>query len=280
MTHIKSILDSIGVRPSKRRGQNFLLDKDVVRRILNFADVKESDPLVEIGPGLGAMTSLLLDQEKLLLVELEPHFCEYLIETYPSLTSDNVWYKDVLSSTLEECCAFLGVPRCRVVSNVPYSISSDVILWLIENRRYLSDATLLLQKEYAERIASAEGSKRYGSLSVLRALYANAELGPVVSGSCFHPPAKVESLVLKLEFLKEPRIPVKNEKFFTKIVRTAFNQRRKTLRNSLASGELAIPKETIEDVLGSLDISPGLRAERLSLEQFVAIADALENDYA
>jgi 16S rRNA (adenine1518-N6/adenine1519-N6)-dimethyltransferase len=280
LTQIKTILDSLGVRPSKRRGQNFLLDKDLVRRIVEFADLEKSDAIVEIGPGLGALTSQIVSQDKILVVELEPHFCDYLKDSLPGLPPENVWCRDVLTTSLEECCAALGVERCRVMSNVPYSISTDVILWLIENRKYLTDATLLLQREYAERIASAEGSKRYGSLSVLRALYADAELGPKVPGSCFHPPANVESLVLKLHFLDEPRLPVRNEKFFTKIVRTAFNQRRKTLRNSLASGELAIPKDKIEEALGKLSISPSLRAERLSLEQFVAIADVLGEDHA
>ena len=158
---------------------------------------------------------------------------------------------------------------------MPYSISSDVILWLIKERLSVKCASLLMQAEFAERISAGPGSKKYGSLSVLRGLYAEADLGPRVKGTAFHPRANVDSLCIKLRFLEEPRCEVHDEAFFEKTVRACFAQRRKKVINSLSSASFIPNKELVADVFSVLEIDDSRRAETLSVHEYALISNLL-----
>lgn len=274
LPNVKSALREIGINPSKARGQNFLHDEGTVSTILAFAALKDDETVIEIGPGLGALTRHLAARgERFRAIEVEPAFAKFVIGYVPALSRDRVIISDVRELSLAEL-PFASAP-VTIVSNVPYSISSELVLWLIENRRHIKRASLLLQREFAERLAAGPGSRAYGSLSVLRALHANARLGPVISGGSFIPPAEVESRLLELRFLGAPRHPVADEAKFEEAVRAAFGQRRKTLLNSLAGSGRFGGKDAVSRALTDAGIEPARRAETLTLEELLLLSEKL-----
>lgn len=264
----KDTLKDLNVRPSKGRGQNFLIRPEITESIVNFGSPPAGKHVVEIGPGTGAMTSYLakLATERLTLIEIEPNFCEHLKSAYPEAEILN---QDVRQADLSQIGSEL-----YVFGNIPYVFSSEIIFHLIEHRASVKQAVLMLQKEFAERLAASPGGRDYGSISIAVQLYADVELGPIVPGDSFHPPTKVESQVMKLTFLSQPRIVIDDLKHFEWVVRAAFSQRRKKLINSLMSrGKWS--KEVIMVALEQAGISPGIRAEQLAIGQFAALAEAL-----
>lgn len=276
--NVKQTLDRLNIKPSKRRGQNFLIDRAVAASIAQFAALKPPHCVVEIGPGLGMLTGELVSlignvepPSALCAVEIEEAFCRYLAGKYPSVGILNA---DVLSLTPAEISQRLGGEKFTVVSNVPYSISTELLFWLIDGRDSIGSASLLLQREYAERIAAGPGSRQYGITSVMRAMYARAELGAVVPGSAFHPRANVDSILLKLTFLPQPAAAVSDEKLFRRVVRAAFSQRRKVLRNSLASDADLAKRGDIGRMLEAAGIDPLRRAETLDLGEFAGLSNA------
>lgn len=274
---IKRTLADLGVIPRKARGQNFLTDEGMAQAIVDAASISEDDPVIEIGPGLGVLTDKLLGKTKrLAVVEIEEEFCRYLAKRYPSLSPSRIYNSDVRKLDLNLILKELEAEEATVVSNVPYSISSDIILWVINNHRVVRHASLLLQKEFAARIAAHPGKKDYGSLTVLRTLYAEAECNLLVPGSKFHPPARVDSALVVMSLSKEALIPIGDEVLFTKVVRGAFSQRRKTLVNSLSGSKLLENKQAVLELLESLKIDPRRRAETLSVSEFASVALAIQ----
>jgi 16S rRNA (adenine1518-N6/adenine1519-N6)-dimethyltransferase len=262
----KDTLRSLRVRPSKERGQNFLIRPDVVESIVSFGDAPAGQHIVEIGPGTGALTKYLAGAEKLTLIEIEPSFCEHLRQQYPQAQMIN---EDVRSVDFSEIGNDLFV-----FGNIPYVFSTEIVLHLIAFRMSVSNAVLMVQREFAQRLAAAPGGRTYGSISVAVQLWADVELGPSVPGTAFHPPTEVESQVMKLSFLKEPRVPVEDTLHFERVVRAAFSQRRKKLINSLLSrGKWT--KVVILEALEKVGISPDVRPEQLGIAQFAALAGAL-----
>ena len=273
---IKTILQSLDLLPKKRRGQNFLREQGSAHRIVEFAELEKGDAVLEVGPGLGAITLPMLDRGvKLAAVEIEPKLAQFLQEYAFALNPERVICADIRQITPQQVCQLLAQESFRLVSNVPYSISSELLLWILEHRHFIKDCCLLLQQEFARRIAAEPGSREGGSLSVMRALYATAELGPVIKGSCFHPRAEVDSQLLRLKILKQPAVKVDDEIFFNRVVRASFSQRRKTLLNSLAGGKLGLDKQKIELALAQSGIKAQRRAESLCLEEFSQLSAAL-----
>lgn len=259
----RDVLRDLQVRPSKERGQNFLIRPDIVESIVAFGDPPVGMHLVEIGPGTGALTEHLIKAEKLTLIEIEPNFCAHLRERFPHAQIIN---QDVRSVDFAQ----IG-PALFVFGNIPYVFSTEIIFRLIDFRHVVKHAVLMVQREFAERLAAPPGGRDYGSISVAVQLYANVELGPIVPGNAFHPPTAVESQVMKLSFLPNPRVEVGDPKHFETVVRSAFSQRRKKLINSLLSRG-RWNKETILSGLSSASISPDVRPEQLSLEDFARLA--------
>ncbi len=269
---IQEELRALGVTPSKARGQNFLFDPKGVETVLRFAAVAAGSNICEIGPGLGAISLPLAESaNSYLAIEIEEKFADRLRRELAAFPQAEVLCADVREVKLPE-------RRWTVVSNVPYSISSQVILWLLEQSQFLESATLLLQREFSERVGAPPGGKDYGSLSVQSQLVADVKLGPRLGGQLFYPPAEVESRLVRLDFLGQPRFDVKNHERFRAVVRAGFGKRRKTLLNALGAADLFETHVDGESMLRSLGIDPKRRAETLSVHEFVIIANALEDE--
>lgn len=262
----KDVLHSLDVAPSKGRGQNFAIDPSVINFGIEFGAIKQGEKLVEIGPGLGALTAELVKFGELTVIEIENKFCERLSATYPNIKIINSDVRTVDFSSIGH--------ELTVFGNVPYSFSTDIVFHLIENRASIKRAILLLQKEFAERLAAKPSTKAYGSLSVAVQLWANLKLGPKLPGTAFHPPAKVESQFIELEFLKAPRVAVDNFAWFEKVVRASFTKKRKMVHNSLRAAGIWTGEE-IDAALLSAQLEPTRRAETFSLQEFLNLSIAL-----
>lgn len=262
---IKAILENLGVKPSKDFGQNFLINPFVVSEIVDFAVPEDNEQLVEIGPGLGALTAELVHFKSLTLIEIEKNFCKYLKKLFPAV---NILNEDVRFVDFADFSK--GTNNLVVFGNLPYSFSSQIIFHLLEFSCSIKRAILMLQKEFAERLAAVPSTKAYGALSVITQLKAEAVLGPIFPGDCFYPRAAVDSQVIELRFFKEPKYEIKDDLFLKQLIQAAFSKRRKKLVNTLT--KLDLSSENILDSLSSLGISKDARAEELSVEEFVALA--------
>jgi 16S rRNA (adenine1518-N6/adenine1519-N6)-dimethyltransferase len=266
------LLKTLRVVPDKAFGQNFVQSPAVIDEIIRFARPESSDRIVEIGPGLGALTAELLSIGEVNAIEIEESFCHYLRKKFsPSLT---VHHADIRGFDLPS----LGKDLV-VFGNIPYSFSSEILFYLIDNaylngERIVKRAVLLVQKEFAERVASQPGPKAYGVPSIRAGLVANTRLGPIFPGDIFHPVANVESQVLELRFLPEPRFEVKDPLHFRHLLAIAFSTRRRKIANTLTSSG-QYPAEVIEHVLREIDVSANDRVERITVEQFVKLSNLL-----
>ena len=268
----KDTLRELDVRPSKERGQNFLIREEVPEQIVAFGNAPLDSAIVEIGPGTGALTKHLSAWKDLTVVEIEERFCPPLIAAYPHIKVIN---EDVRKVDLSTLLPDTTPPKRLIVfGNIPYSFSSEIVFHLLKHRSAVEYATLMTQREFAERIAAAHGSRSYGSLSVAVQLWADVTLGPVVPGDSFHPPTKVESQVVKLTFRETPKVAIDDFEFFERVVRASFSQRRKKLTNSLAAST-RWTKEEVEAALTTLGIRLDARPEQLSVEQFGGLAKIL-----
>ncbi len=273
---IRGILNRLGVKPEKSRGQNFLFDQNALHTILEFSKLKAGESVLEIGAGLGAFTELLIAKKvSLKIVEIEPRFAEFLREQYPEL-SGSIIAKDIRELALSDLYEPAALP-ITVVGNLPYSMSTDIILWVLENRAHISSASFLLQREFAERIAADPGGRDYGAITVRRALFAEAELGEVISGDAFFPSTEVDSRLIRLTMLTNPSVELdeENDKIFRQVVRAAFSSRRKMLSNSLGSLGLLSGKEQVQEILKEAGIDGSRRAETLSVSEFASLAVAV-----
>jgi 16S rRNA (adenine1518-N6/adenine1519-N6)-dimethyltransferase len=268
---VSKTLNRLDFKPKKSRGQNFLLDEGISREIVAQAKITELDAVVEIGPGLGAITKYILDRsENVLAIEIDPKLALEVETRYPKLKG-KILCRDIRDISGKELSELLGVKKFIFISNVPYSISTEVVLWCIENRDYISKAVLLLQKEFAERIAASPGVREGGSLTVLRAVHADASLGLTVSGDSFLPKANVESQLLSLFFYSQTKVEIENLAIFEKVVRAGFSKRRKTLYNSFLSSNLFSGKDEILEVISASGLDFKIRAEALKFQDWVKL---------
>jgi 16S rRNA (adenine1518-N6/adenine1519-N6)-dimethyltransferase len=241
--------------------------------LVRDARIDKNDYVLEIGPGLGALTRHIVNRPSkgFFVIELEQEFCDRLAQEHPSI-ADSLICADVCVTSIDEILP-ADATKALVLSNVPYSISTEVILWTIANRAKIKRASYLLQREFAERVAAPPGTRACGSLSVLCALYARLSLGRIVPGSAFVPRAKVESRLLEIELRDRTAFEV-DEVYFEQVVRAGFAQRRKTLVNSLSSSGIC-QKALLEDLLRESGIDVRVRAENLTLEQFANLSTRL-----
>ncbi|MEQ9618105.1 MAG: 16S rRNA (adenine(1518)-N(6)/adenine(1519)-N(6))-dimethyltransferase RsmA [Deltaproteobacteria bacterium] len=254
--------------PSKRLGQNFIKDLRVIERIVETAELSEEDRVIEIGPGLGALTFALAGKAgKVIAIEKDKRLVSRLSGLCSEYRNVELIPGDGLKIDFRD---FYRGRKMKVISNLPYSISSPVLFKLLEDRDIFSCFILMLQREVGERITAKPGGKLYGSISVLLQTYMDVNLEFRVSPSAFWPKPKVDSVVLKLIPLPAPRVPVSDDKLYEKVVRAAFSSRRKMLGNSLRS---ILSKEIVESVLQSSGIDKSRRAETLSVEEFGALTE-------
>ena len=275
----KYILNKYNAHANKSYGQNFLIDQNVVDGILEKANVNSNDLIIEIGPGLGNLTSPLLEKAgKVICIELDPKMISILTDRFSLYKNFELINEDVLKVDLNKIIENNNqFKTAKVVANLPYYITTPIIMKLLEDKLNLESITVMVQKEVAERLADKPGGKETGAITYSINYYTNPEIIIDVPRDSFIPSPNVDSAVIKLDVLKEPKIKVIDEKLFFKIVKFAFLQKRKTLMNSLSNSGL-VSKEFIENMLNTLNIDLRIRAEQLSLEQFGEISDYIKNN--
>ena len=274
------ILKKYNFNFQKRFGQNFLIDSNILAKIVESAEVTKEDFVLEIGPGIGTMTQYLAEAAReVAAVEIDHSLIPILKDTLKdwdnvTIINDDILKVDIRKLALEKND---GKP-VKVVANLPYYITTPIIMGLFENQVPISSITVMVQKEVADRMQVGPGTKDYGALSLAVQYYARPEIVANVPPNCFMPRPKVGSAVIRLEKYENPPVQVEDEKLMFRIIRASFNQRRKTLVNSLKnSNELSYSKEEIESVLEKIGIPLNIRGEALTLEQFADIANGFKN---
>jgi 16S rRNA (adenine1518-N6/adenine1519-N6)-dimethyltransferase len=263
-------VNNMPIRPKKSLGQNFLKDPHYLRKIVEAAAVTRDDQVLEIGPGLGHLTRELAARAgRVVVVELDDRLVPVLRRELAAAPNVEIVHADALAF---DYGALAGT--WKVVANLPYYISTPLIERLISWRSKFATLTLMLQKEVAERIAADPGGKDYGVLTVMVQLHAEPSIAFTVPPGAFTPPPKVDSAVVTLRVRRQPAVAVADEQFLEKVVKTAFSQRRKTLRNSLGA---LIDRTAAAAAAQAVGISPDRRPETLSLDEFGRLADALRS---
>ena len=272
--HIQKIFD---FRNRKSLGQNFLIDRSVIDSMVEGSEIQGEDLVIEIGPGIGVLTDAIAQRAgKVLAIELDKSLIPVLRYTLGEYNNIEILNEDILKVNLEEEISKRlteTISHVKIMGNLPYYITTPIIMDLLEGKVPAESITIMMQKEVAERIMADPGSKTYGALSVAVQFYCETELLELVNKEKFFPAPKVDSAVLKLTMRDEPAVQVKDEKLFFKLVRAGFGQRRKTLLNSLAGG--GFDKEEIKTCLEKAGIDGTRRAETLSLQEFGKLADQL-----
>ena len=272
-----------GVRPSKSLGQNFIRDMSVIERIMDGAGIEPDDMVIEIGPGLGVLTSALASRAAFVTaVEIDGRLIPVLEETLKDYSNVRVINRDILKTDIgqlveESRSAGLFSGKVHIVGNLPYYITTPIIMKLLEDNVPADSITVMMQKEVADRIRSAPGSRTYGAISAAVQYYCRVSKITDVPKEAFVQRPKVESTVLRLEPLKDEKPQVKDENMYLRCVKAGFAQRRKTLLNSLSSAG-GIDKETVKMRLEAAGIDPGRRAETLTVEEFARMADSFSDE--
>ncbi|MDH5435671.1 MAG: 16S rRNA (adenine(1518)-N(6)/adenine(1519)-N(6))-dimethyltransferase RsmA [Gammaproteobacteria bacterium] len=258
---------SIEHRPRKRFGQNFLHDANIIARIIDVIHPKPEQQLVEIGPGQGALTSLLLNQlNHLDVVELDRDLVSLLEKQYPDRSKLTIHSADALK--FDYCQLAKQDKKIRLVGNLPYYISTPLIFHLLDQRHCIQDMYFMLQKEVVERMAAQPSTKSFGRLTVMVQLFCQVEKLFTVPPGAFNPPPKVDSMIVRLTPFETPQYDIKDQALLRQIVNQAFSQRRKTLRN-------ALKKSLTDEQIRTVDIDPGARPETISVQGFVNLANLL-----
>lgn len=268
----KDIVKKYGFKFTKSLGQNFLIDDTVLMDIVEGAEVNKEDLVIEIGPGVGTLTRELLKKAKRVVsIELDSDLIPILEEELKEFDNFQLIHKDALKVDFNE---IIGEEKSvKVVANLPYYVTTPIIAKLLTGNYKFDSLTIMIQKEVAERISAAPDTKEYGALSILVQYYCDTEIIRKVSPSSFIPQPKVESIVIKLHRLSEPRVMVQDEKLYFTISRDAFNMRRKTLWNALKP--LKLEKEKLEQGFANAGIDPKRRGETLSLQEFANLTNSI-----
>lgn len=262
----------------KKFGQNFLIDPHVLDKIIAAAEITKDDFVLEIGPGIGTLTQYLAEAAReVVAVEIDSTLIPILEDTLSVYDNVSVINEDVLKVDLRKLAEERnGGKPIKVVANLPYYITTPIIMSLFESHVPLKSLTVMVQKEVALRMQAGPGTKDYGALSLAVQYYASPYLAANVPPNCFMPRPNVGSAVIRLTRFGETPVQVKDEKLLFRLIRASFNQRRKTLQNGLVnSQELDFTKEQVAAAITTLGVSPSVRGEALTLEQFAALANAL-----
>lgn len=281
-TNTIAVLNRYGFSFQKKFGQNFLIDENVVEKIVRDAGVTKDDFVLEIGPGIGTMTQILCENAReVVAVEIDD-------KLIPILTEDTLsWYDNV--TVIHEDILKLDIVKLanernggkpiKVVANLPYYITTPIIMGLFESHVPLDSITIMVQKEVADRMQVGPGTKDYGALSLAVQYYAKPQILLNVSASCFMPRPNVDSAVIQLTRYEKPPVEVADEHLMFRLIRASFNQRRKTMTNSVGnSPELSVSKEQMAAALEKCGLSATVRGEALTLEQFAELANVLSED--
>lgn len=274
----KAIIDSYSFSFQKKFGQNFLVDSNVLENIIEKAGITEDDLVLEIGPGIGTMTQYLCESAReVVAIEIDETLIPILNYTLEDYDNVEVINDDALKTDIEKIVKKKNSGKpIKVVANLPYYITTPIIMGLLEGKAPIESITIMVQKEVAERMQTGPGSKDYGALSLAVQYYADANILMTVPASCFMPRPKVDSSVIKLDIYDKPPVDVCDEEMMFKIIRASFNQRRKTLVNGLKNASnLPFTKEEIEESIEKLGEDVRVRGEKLTLEQFAKLTNIL-----
>ena len=275
-TNTIAVLNRYGFDFKKKFGQNFLIDENVVEKIVREAGVTKDDFVVEVGPG--TMTQILCENAReVVAVEIDkkliPILTEDTLSYYDNVTVIN---EDILKLDIKKLADEKNEGRpIKVVANLPYYITTPIIMGLFESHVPLNSITIMVQKEVADRMQCGPGTKDYGALSLAVQFYAKPKVVLNVPASCFMPRPNVDSAVIRLERFKTPPVDVKNEHLMFKIIRASFNQRRKTMLNSVGNSGIGITKEALTNALETMGLPLTIRGEALTLEQFAQLSNLL-----
>lgn len=270
------ILQKYNFNFQKKYGQNFLIDTSVLDRIIGAAEITKEDCVLEIGPGIGTMTQYLAERAReVVAVEIDRNLIPILEETLSEYDNVTVINDDILKVDVGKIVEERNGGRpVKVVANLPYYITTPIIMGLFEKQVPLKSITIMVQKEVADRMQVGPGTKDYGALSLAVQYYARPELVANVPPNCFIPRPNVGSAVIRLTRYEKPPVQVEDEKKLFSVIRASFNQRRKTLVNGLSNApELGISKERAAAALEKLGLSPAVRGEALTLEQFAQLSE-------
>ena len=262
----------------KKFGQNFLIDTHVLDKIIDASGVTEDDFVLEIGPGIGTMTQYLCERAReVVAVEIDKNLIPILSDTLKNYSNVTVINEDILKLDICKLAEEKNQGKpIKVVANLPYYITTPIIMGLFESHVPIDSITIMVQKEVAERMQEGPGSKEYGALSLAVQYYAKPEIVANVPPNCFMPRPNVGSAVIRLTRHEKPPVEVEDEKLMFCIIRASFNQRRKTLANGLNnSPEIHLPKEVIQESIVSLGVPENIRGEALSLEQFAELSNEI-----
>lgn len=270
-------MDKYGFKFSKGLGQNFIIDDHVLERIIEGAEISKEDVVLEIGPGIGVMTHALCEEaKKVVAIEIDRSLIPVLKETVGHHDNLNVIHADVLKLDLMDTLATaFGEVKPKLIANLPYYVTTPIIMKFLEERIPVTDLIVMIQKEVADRIIAKPSTKAYGALSVVVQYFTEPSIVTKVSRGSFMPMPNVDSTVIRLKVREEPPVLLTDEKTFFLTIRDAFGKRRKTLLNALSSGDLGLNKEQARIALEAAEISEQTRGEALSIDQFATLANAI-----
>ena len=275
---IKEILSEYEFRFSKSLGQNFLIDEGALAGILSGADISEDDCVLEIGPGFGTLTQRLCGAaKKVVCVEIDKTVIPILEENLKDFDNFEIINDDIMKIGVKSLVEQkFGTENVKVAANLPYYITTPIIMMLLESKVKFKSITVMVQKEVAKRLCASEGTKDFGAISLAVQYFCSANYLFDVPNTSFMPPPKVTSTVVRLDLLDKPRVSVKKEEMFFKTVKASFAQRRKTLLNALSNaGFSGFSKAEISEILKNIGIDEKRRGETLSIDEFARLADAL-----
>lgn len=276
----RGILEKYGFSFKKSLGQNFLIDTNILKKIVDFAGLNEEIGVIEIGPGIGALTEQLArNSKKVVAFEIDQRLLPILADTLSPYSNVKVIHQDVLKADVKAVIAeeFADAAKLMVVANLPYYVTTPIIMRLLEEHLPISGIVVMLQKEVADRISAKPGTKDYGSLSIAIQYYMEAETVMIVPKTVFVPQPNVDSAVIRLMKREQPAVQVKDEAFFFQVTKSSFAQRRKTIVNNLTS-QLPDGKQKKDEIIKALEtsgIDPTRRGETLSLQEFARLSDEL-----
>lgn len=279
ITGTVAILDKYKFNFQKRFGQNFLIDAHILDKIVSGADVTKDDCVLEIGPGIGTMTQYLCERaKKVIAVEIDKALIPILNDTLSMYDNVTIINDDILKVDINHLAnEYNNGKPIKVVANLPYYITTPIIMGLFESNVPLDSITIMIQKEVADRMQVGPGTKDYGALSLAVQYYSDPQVIAYVSPDCFIPKPNVGSAVIKLKRYTTPPVKVNNEKLMFRIIRASFNQRRKTLANGIGNApDLSYNREKVQQALELMGLDVNIRGEKLLLSEFAQLSDTLE----
>ncbi|AOY75490.1 16S rRNA (adenine(1518)-N(6)/adenine(1519)-N(6))-dimethyltransferase RsmA [Clostridium formicaceticum] len=272
----REIIEQYQFKFSKSLGQNFLIDKNILEKIVEGAGVTKEDNVIEVGPGIGSLTQHIAEKGKsVVAIEIDKSLLPILKDTLQSYDNVEVIHEDVLKLDIHSLIhqKFHG-KKVKVIANLPYYVTTPIVMKFLEEKVPLTSMTIMIQQEVAKRMEAQPSTKDYGALSIAVQYYCQPKILLKVPPSVFIPQPKVDSTVIRLDVLEKPKVYVEDEMFFFSLVKDAFGKRRKTLLNALSTGILAINKELVKEVLQEVGIEEKRRGETLTIEEFAALSNS------